>query len=439
MGPDGDGRDRLTTEGGDLAEQDSWMDIDTSPGQPQPPEWLPVVLGVARDRSADSWKFTSIADVREALTERQLLGAVQAEGPTATPDCIRARILVNPNGQVATWPDPHGPIEPGPRIEEIISGMAHEMKAVIVLDDQLAIGTAGVPLEQIPEHVLVTNPDRRRVYCWPGNDEYTAQAAATGLQEPVTLHPIEGWTVLASPFETTRVLQGLNAATERYPFVALIRVGPERRVEYVMGRGKDDLRLMAAWWPGLDPLVGADQVNPKDLDPQGRDLQAMLCHPRFGEDEMQSHPGLAEDVRAALSAALTVEDGADFMPAVGAALDLPPIAIRLIEQDPGDEDPDLVGEPVQTASRLQLARTMMKDATREGREPTPMERKVERWVPIIELVAGLFFLAAALLDFLPGPWWIWTALGVLLTGDAIHSFISDARDKRKNGQKTAGE
>lgn len=384
-----------------------------------PPEWMPATLLIARDRSADGWMFTRHEDVREALAERQLVAAVVAEGPTAVPDVILARIAVGADGKVATAPDPAGPPVPGPRIEEIVSGLAHELKAIISVDGEITIGTAGVPVESPPPGMTDLTQDRRTVYAWPGTDRYVATAAAMGVKEELTWHDADDWTVLASRHASDRVLTGFTPAMERFPRVTLSRKGPERTVEYVVGKGDDDLRLLAWWGPWMEPLH--DDVD--GAHERTREVLEMLAHPRAGHDEMDHHADLTEEARLAVSAAMGDRDGMAFLSRVCAAFDVPQIAARLAEQNAedvaGQSDPDLVGEPVKPEQgRLGLARAAMKEMKTSETE-TEFQKKTVRVATIIEVVLGLAALAVAFFDLLPWPWWVWTIIGVVLIGDGL--------------------
>lgn len=143
------------------------------------PPWGTVTLGVARDRSAAGWMFTNREHVREALLERQLGAAVQAEGPIAAQDMILARIAANPDGAVATLPEPGGPLVPGPHLTDVISDLAHALRTTIMVDGQILIGPAGVPVEEPPQGMTEVTADRRMVYAWPGTDRHVATAAVT--------------------------------------------------------------------------------------------------------------------------------------------------------------------------------------------------------------------------------------------------------------------
>lgn len=394
-----------------------------------PPDWLPVVLSFARDRSADGWMFTRVSDVRDALAERHLVSAVAAEGPRSMEDLILARVAVREDGALATLPDPAGPPVAGPRIEEVVSELAHQMKTVISVDGEIAVGTAGVPLETMPSGMDTATDDRRIVYAWPGTDRYVATAAVMGVKEELTWHDADDWTVLASRHAQQRVLTGFASTMERFPRVTLTRKGPERLVEYVAGTGEQDLRLMAWWGPWLEPLV-----DPAGTDDKTRELLEMLAHPRLGQDEMDHHPGLTEEQRLAVGAAMADRDGSAFLSRVCAAFGVPEIAARLAEQPADDDNPDLVGEPVRAEQgRLGLARAAMKEM--QGSDlPPALESRATRMVGSAELILGLLCLAAAIFGFLPGPWWLWLALGVFLTGDGLWDLvIKPWRQRRRSG------
>ena len=267
------------------------------------PEWMPVTLMFARDRSADGWMFTKISDVRTALAEHKLIAAVAAEGPSAAEDLILARIAVRQDGALATLPDPAGPPVGGRRLEEVISELAHGMKTVISLDGEISIGTAGVPLQAMPEGMDRTTDDRRVVYVWPGTDRYVATAAAMGVKEELTWHDATGWTVLASRHAPKRVLTDFAATMERFPRVHLKRTGPERHFEFIAGKGEKDLRLLAWWGPWLEPIIELPTGRgPRGggMHPDTRGLFEFLAHPRLGQDEMDPHPGLTPKQRTAL-------------------------------------------------------------------------------------------------------------------------------------------
>src|SRR5690606_9054683 len=161
-----------------------------------------------------------------------------------------ARVAVHEDGALATLPDPAGPPVAGPRIEEVVSELAHTMRTVVSLDGQVAIGTAGVPLEAMPAGMDDVTADGRMVYAWPGTDRYVATAAAMGVKEELTWHDADGWTVLASRHAPERVLTGLAPAHERFPRVTLSRQGPERQIQSVAGSDKDDQRLEPLKGPG---------------------------------------------------------------------------------------------------------------------------------------------------------------------------------------------
>lgn len=398
-----------------------------------PPEWLPALLLIARDRSADGWMFTRPVDVREALTERQLVAAVAGEGPTAATEVILARLAVRADGILATLPDPAGPPVPGPRIEEVVSGLAHEMKTVINLDGQVDIGTAGVPLQEPVLDLGRLTEDRRTVYAWPGTDRYVATAAAMGVKEELTWHDAEDWTVLASRHAPERVLTSFASTMERFPRVTLSRRGPERSIEYVLGTAEEDLRLYAWWGPWLEPLHD-------DLDgahPRTREMLEMLAHPRAGEDEMDRHRDLTEEQRRAVSAAMGDRDGALFLSRVCTAFDVPQVAARLAEQTAEEvadrADPDLVGEPVEPEKgRLGLARATLKEMQDSDAE-SPLEQRAMRLVTITEVVLGLAAIAVAIFDLLPGPWWLWGIGGALLLGDGLSTPVLGWWRGRRDG------
>lgn len=388
--------------------------------------WGPVTLAVARDRSEAGWMFTRVEHVRDALTERQLAAAVQEEGPTAAEDLILARIAVDTEGAVATLPDPAGPPVAGAHLTEVVGELAYSMRTTISVDGQVLVGPAGVPVKESPPGMSQVTEDRRMVYAWPGTDRYVAMSAAMAVKEPLTWHEADGWTVLASGYAPQRVLTGFRAAMERFPRVTLSRKGPERTVEYVAGNGADDLRLMAWWGPWLEPLGDLATVH-RD----SRTLLEMLAHPRGGQDEMEQHPDLTEEQRVAVGAAMAQRDGAAFLGQVSTALQIPEIAARLAEQAPGDDDPALAGEPVAPpGGRWALARSAFREMQHSPTQ-TPLQQRIMRVLNVIELVLAVFFLSAAVLDFLPGPWWVWLVLGVLLAADGLKDLVIDPWRKRR--------
>lgn len=395
-------------------------------------EWAPVTLGIARDRSAAGWMFTRIEDVCQAFSERQLVAAVQPKGPAAATGLIQARIAVREDGSVATLPEPGGPPVPGAHITEVIGELAHAMRTTIGVDGQVLIGPAGVPLEDVPTGMGEDTDDRRTVYAWPGTDRYVATAAVMGVKEPLTWHDAEDWTVLASEHAPQRVLTGFVAAMERFPRVTLRRRGPERVCEYAAGKGEQDLQLGLWWAPWMDPLV-----DPAGADQDTRSLLETLAHPRLGQDlELAlDHPDLTEDQRHAMHTALEDRDGSTFLARMTAALEVPAVAARLAEQQLGEDDPDLVGEPVEAAQgRVALVRETMKEMQATGEEP-PFARKVVNAISWVELVVGLVFLAGAWLGFLPGPGWIWLIAGALLTGDGLKEVVIDPWRERRRSQR----
>src|SRR5699024_483256 len=183
------------------------------------------------DRSEAGWMFTRVEHVREALAERQLVAAVQAEGPTAAEDMILARIAADADGAVATGPDAAGPPVPGAHITEVVGELAHSLRTTISVDGQVLVGPAGVPVKEPPRGMDEATEDRRVVYAWPGTDRYVAMSAAMAVKEPLTWHDAEEWTVLASGYAPQRVLTGFRAGMDRFPRVTLSRKGPERTVE----------------------------------------------------------------------------------------------------------------------------------------------------------------------------------------------------------------
>src|SRR5690606_24095089 len=146
----------------------------------------------------------------------------------------------------------------------------------------------------------------------------------------LTWHDADGWTVLASRHAPERVLTGFAPAMERFPRVTLSRKGPERQIEYVAGRDKDDLRLVAWWGPWLEPVV--DPAAPHE---HTRELLEALAHPRLGQDEMEHHPDQTEDQRRELGEAMAARDGGQFLSRACATLGVPEIAARLAEQPAG--------------------------------------------------------------------------------------------------------
>lgn len=152
-------------------------------------------------------------------------------------------------------------------------------------------------------------------------------------------------------------------------------------MEYAAGRAEEDLHLLV--W--LEPLGEHRQT-----DQPVHDLRQMLAHPRSGEA---------------------------FLARVCAILEVPQVAARLAEQHADEHDPELVGESVvQARGRLDLARATAREMMSSETE-TPFEQRTQRWFGIGELVLGLLFLLAAAVQLLPGPWWIWLALGAVLAGD----------------------
>lgn len=406
-------------------------------GEGDEPEWMPVTLMFARDRSADGWMFTKVSDVRTALAEQQLIAAVAAEGPSAAEDLILARIAVRKDGALATLPDPAGPPVGGRRLEEVISELAHSMKTVISLDGEISIGTAGVPLEAMPEGMDRATDDRRVVYVWPGTDRYVATAAAMGVKEELTWHDAQGWTVLASRHAPQRVLTDFAATMERYPRAHLKRTGPERSFEFIAGKGDKDLRLLAWWGPWLEPIIELPKSRGprgRGMDPDTRGLFEFLAHPRLGQDEMDPHPDLTPEQPAALREAMGDRDGGGlFLARASAAFDLPEIAARLAEQSAGESDPELVGEVVKPEQgRFGLARATMKEMqSSDSVLPVAMERRVGRMITGAEVVLALFLLSVAVFGYLPGPWWVWAGAAVLVLADVVNDvLIKPWRDRR---------
>ncbi|NLT54842.1 MAG: hypothetical protein GXX79_09810, partial [Actinomycetales bacterium] len=332
---------------------------------------------------------------------------------------------VTPEGLLATLPEPAGPPVAGPRVEEVVSELAHAMRTIIVVDGELAVGPAGVPLDQVPPEISRITADRRKVYAWPGTERYVATAAAHQLKEPLTWHDAEDWTVLASQFAPERVLTGLPPGAGRPPFVALTRQGPERTFEYVAGKGAEDLRLMAWWGPWLEPVP-----DPAGAHEETRELLDLLAHPRFGVDELPPNPGMAEVQRQEIGAAMADLDGDAFLSRLCAALGVPAVAARLAEQHAEDDDPALAGEQIEVTGRLNLARAAYSEI--QAAEMTPQQERIWRGVAVGELLLGLAALAVAVWGFLPGPWWLWLIAGVVLTGDALKDLVIDPlRERRK--------
>jgi len=392
---------------------------------PPPDAWIPVILLFARDRSEAGWVWTRPEDVRRELAERHVLAGVVGEGPRAMEDLVMARVAVRPEGLLATLPEADGPPVDGPRIEEVVSELAHAMRTVIVVDGELAVGPAGVPLEQVPPELSKTSADRRKVYAWPGTDRYVASAAALQLKEPLTWHDAEDWTVVASEHAPERMLTGLPPGASRSPFISLTRRGPERTIEYVVGKGDDDLRLMAWWGPWLEPVQ--DLVSPHE---ETSELLDRLVHPRFGDDEVPVHDGMTPEQRREVGEAMADRDGAAFLRRVCAAFEVPEVAARLAEQAREDDDPALAGEPVETKGRLDLARAAYSEM--QTAEMTPQQERLWKVVAGVELLVGLLALAVAIWGFLPGPWWLWLVAGVVLTGDAVKDLVIDPlRERRK--------
>ncbi|MCK0112453.1 DUF2892 domain-containing protein [Ornithinimicrobium sp. F0845] len=397
---------------------------------PPPDAWIPVILLFARDRSEAGWVWTRPEDVRRELAERHILAGVVGEGPRAMEDLVMARVAVHPDGLVAMLPEPDGPPVAGPRVEEVVSELAHAMRTVIVVDGELAVGTAGVPLEQVPPELTRTTEDRRTVYAWPGTERYVANAAALQLKEPVTWHDAEGWTVLASEHAPERVLTGLPPGATRSPFVVLSRRGPERTFEYVVGKGADDLRLMAWWGPWLEPVQDLGSAHEET-----RELLDRLVHPRFGDDQVPAHDGMTAEQRREVGQAMADPDGGAFLARIGAAFDLPEVAAQLAEQPREDDDPALTGEPVEVSGRLNLARAAYSEM--QTAELTPQQERMARGVAWVELVIGLVALAVAIWGFLPGPWWLWLVAGVALTGDALKDLVVDPLRERRKAAEAA--
>jgi len=274
------------------------------------------------------------------------------------------------------------------------------------------------------------------VYAWPGTDRYVATAAAMGVKEELTWHDADGWTVLASRHAPERVLTGFAPAMERFPRVTLSRKGPERQIEYVAGRDKDDLRLVAWWGPWLEPVV-----DPAATHEQTRELLEVLAHPRLGQDEMEHHRDLTEEQRLALGEAMAAPDGGQFLRRACAALGVPDIAARLAEQPAGDDDPELLGEPVTPEKgRMGLARAAAKELQdSESAIPEAMQHRVTRLVGLTELVLSAFCLAVVFFHLLPGPSWVWAIVGGLLAGDAIRGLaVEPWRERRRRDRTTAG-
>lgn len=392
--------------------------------EPGPTDWLAATLLFVRDRSEAGWVWTRPEDVRAAFLEKDILGAVAGDGPRAYENLVLARIVARQDGAVATLPDPAGPPQPGPQFEEVVSGLAHAMRTIVLVDGEIAIGPAGVPLPEVPEELTRFTADRRNVYAWPGPDRLIASTAAFALKEPVTFHAAGDWTVLASPRGGDRVLTDLPRGA-RPPFVRMARRGSERTFEFHAGTGEADLRLLAWWGPWLEPVH-----EPQAPDQETAELLERLAHPRFGEDEMSAHPDLTEEQRLELSAAMADQDGAAFLRRAAAAFGVPDVAARLAEQPLGDEDPDLAGEEIEIASRRDLSRTAFQ-AVNAGDSPYEqrMTRRVQRWGTAIEVVLALFFLASAAWDFLPGPWWIWLIVALVLVGDLLHDLYLWWRDR----------
>ena len=170
-------------------------------------------------------------------------------------------------------------------------------------------------------------------------------------------------------------------------------------------------------------------------EPRRYDTRFFLAALPQGQEPRQAS-GEASAVQW-LDAATALEwfrDGSTFLARLSAAFEVPEVAVRLAEQPPGDQDPDLVGEPVEPAQgRLGLARATMKEVQASGEDP-PFVKRAERVIGWVELVLGLVFLATVWLDFLPGPWWVWLPLGVLLTADGGKDVVIDPLRERRRGE-----
>lgn len=394
---------------------------------PGPEDWIPVMLGFARDRSEAGWVFTRPDDVREAMAERQVLAAVGTE-PRPVEGVILARIVAHPGGRVAILPDPAGEPVAGPPVPELVAELAHAMKAVVVVDGEVAIGPAGVPLEEVPADVMRAADDSRTVYAWRGTEALVARAAAAGLQETVTRHAVDGWTVLATGPSPQRMLTGLPNGGG-HPYVVLTRRGPERHLEYVGGSRPEDLHLSAWWGPHLEPVP-----EPVEVHEETRDLLEAMAHPRFGFDHVPEHEDLTPEHRSALREALAEADGARFYDRMTAALGLREVAGQLAEQGTDAPEPLLGGEVVESSSRKAIVRAAFKEALATPEKASPLML----WAGVLEVAVGLVSLSSVWLGFLPGPTWLWAVLGSLILLDGLHTLVWQPLVRRRSRRDVGG-
>lgn len=420
---------------------------DPEPGPHQPgqrdvdePEWLPVTLTVVRDRSPAGWALLQREDVVADLRSRRVVCAVHDMVDRAQPDLLVARLAVGPTGSIAVL-GPRGSLKTGPRVEEVVSELAHEWRTTIVVDDQVTVGPHGAPVPEQPTEPYQPAPDARHAYAFPDENLTVARAMAMHVKERLTAYHADDWVVLASDYAPRMRITGpLARFGARYPFVAMRRAGAERQLIYLAGKGEDALRLDLAWVPSLTPEVGS-------ADPQVRDLARWLGHPRLRGELVVDHPDVSaaqvQDMAAALDG-----DGAQFLARMGELLGVPPLVAQLAETRPDDPDPGEVRERIQPPGRAALLRQAMADAAGQEQDDYsagPIGR-AQRWLhgrprlmtglAALELVAGLVLVVCLVVGW-PGrgPWWVTVllvlvAVALLIDGGIRAVVASSLRSRR---------
>lgn len=397
-----------------------------APGaQTGPEDWGQLTVMVVRDRSPVGWHLLREKELTDQLREQRLVAAFRES--SGRPDLAPLRLAVRQDGAVAVA-DADGQVQPGPEVPEVISALAKAWNTIILVDDRVAIGPQGEPIEEVPASVLREAPNTRHIYAWPDKDLTVVRTVAAKLGAAYTTyeHGRDGWLVLASDFAPEKFLSHpMDKIGARHPFVRMARSGEERTVTYVAAKGAEALHLHLDWAPALTKVV-PDRTRG---DSEVAGLARWLTSSRAGAPELEPHPGMPEDQRRQLQSALDSTDGATFLSAVARALDCPPELATLAEAPPESPDPLPVGERIEPATRLGVVGQTLGDLGKEEPAGNGPGAIYERWVrrhPGAGLALGAVALAVAVallvslfLDVIDGvPWWVRVpiALGLLYVG-----------------------
>lgn len=243
-----------------------------------------VLLPLTPDEPAEP---VSRAEVAEHLASRRLCaGTVDGERIGVVGAAV-ARIAVRDRRVAAV--DPDGSLHPGPRLAEVVLGLAYRVGAVVHLDD-VVVDSAGRLLDD--ERVLAAvelSPRSRVVTAWRDDDLLLARMTAAELGEHGDAWLLDGWVVVAWDDGGAVPDVALPLPPRHHPVVQARRSGDLRSLLVRATPGADSLEV--TWAPRLVRVLDVPPGSAADAELRELELTAA------GDDPDDWPPGIAPEVR----------------------------------------------------------------------------------------------------------------------------------------------